>query len=104
MNPRGNHTPSTGGGGETDVLYREKIIKRFVDLQLKSYRQIFSRSAEEVAQLDHLTRRYAFLKRLLKSTEELNVFPDAWGVQARMCRKFCEYTKQVDFFWGGCKR
>lgn len=101
MNPRGNHTPSTGGGGETDVLYREKIIKRFVDLQLKSYRQIFSRSAEEVAQLDHLTRRYAFLKRLLKSTEELNVFPDAWGVQARMCRKFCEYTKQVDFFWGG---
>ncbi|KAG1168987.1 hypothetical protein G6F36_012152 [Rhizopus arrhizus] len=79
------------------VLYestREKIIKRFVDLQLKSYRQIFSRSAEEVAQLDHLTRRYAFLKRLLKSTEELNVFPDAWGVQARMCRKFCEYTKQ----------
>ncbi|KAG0763018.1 hypothetical protein G6F57_007134 [Rhizopus arrhizus] len=66
------------------VLYestREKIIKRFVDLQLKSYRQIFSRSAEEVAQLDHLTRRYAFLKRLLKSTEELNVFPDAMDLE-----------------------
>ncbi|KAG1455215.1 hypothetical protein G6F46_007864 [Rhizopus delemar] len=66
-----------------DESTREKIIKRFVDLQLKSYRQIFSRSTEEVAQLDHLTRRYAFLKRLLKSTEELKVFPDAWGVDEK---------------------
>lgn len=72
---------------------RETIVKRYVDLQLKSYRQIFSRITEDVAQLDHLSRRYAFLKRTLKTCEEVQIFPDSWAVSARISEKFCEYTK-----------
>ena len=69
------------------------MIKRYVDLQLKSYRQIFSRPTEEVSQLDNISRRYAFLKRILKSCSEVNIFPDHWAVNARISEKFCACTK-----------
>ncbi|ORE05043.1 Vps53-like protein, partial [Rhizopus microsporus var. microsporus] len=72
---------------------KEKMIKRYVDLQLKSYRQIFSRPTEEVSQLDNISRRYAFLKRILKSCSEVNIFPDQWAVNARISEKFCACTK-----------
>ncbi|CAO3673961.1 unnamed protein product [Rhizopus microsporus] len=72
---------------------QEKMIKRYVDLQLKSYRQIFSRPTEEVSQLDNISRRYAFLKRILKSCSEVNIFPDHWAVNARISEKFCACTK-----------
>ncbi|KAI9260205.1 Vps53-like protein [Sporodiniella umbellata] len=72
---------------------REKITKRYIDLQLKSYRQIFSRITEDVAQLDHLSRRYAFLKRTLKSAEDTQIFPDTWAMSARLSEQFCSYTR-----------
>lgn len=73
---------------------RERIIKRYVDLELVNYRQIF-RPMEEVSQLDNVSRRYAFLKRILKvcDDEHAEIFPTSWAVSARVCEKFCEYTK-----------
>ncbi|CEP17475.1 hypothetical protein [Parasitella parasitica] len=67
---------------------------RYVDLQLVNYRQIF-RPMEEVSQLDNVSRRYAFLKRILKvcDDEHAEIFPTSWAVSARVCEKFCEYTK-----------
>ncbi|KAL7331154.1 Vacuolar protein sorting-associated protein 53 [Mucor circinelloides] len=77
--------------GETT---RERIIKRYVDLELVNYRQIF-RPMEEVSQLDNVSRRYAFLKRILKvcDDEHAEIFPTSWAVSARVCEKFCEYTR-----------
>ncbi|KAI9492204.1 vacuolar protein sorting 53 [Zychaea mexicana] len=73
---------------------KEKIIKRYVDLQLSDYRQIF-KSAEEVSQLDNISRRYAWLKRLLKTLDEkhADIFPPQWCVTARVCEQFCNYTR-----------
>ncbi|KAI8646117.1 Vps53-like protein [Parasitella parasitica] len=73
---------------------REKIIKRYVDLQLVNYRQIF-RPMEEVSQLENVSRRYAFLKRILKvcDDEHAEIFPTSWAVSARVCEKFCKDTK-----------
>jgi hypothetical protein len=50
---------------------------------------------EEVSQLDNVSRRYAFLKRILKvcDDEHAEIFPKSWAVSARVCEKFCEYTK-----------
>ncbi|KAI9478179.1 MAG: Vps53-like protein, partial [Benjaminiella poitrasii] len=75
-------------------ITKEKIIKRYVDLELANYRQIF-RPLEEVSQLDNTSRRYAFLKRILKvcDDEHAEVFPTNWAVSARVCEKFCEYTR-----------
>ncbi|KAI8148076.1 Vps53-like protein [Fennellomyces sp. T-0311] len=73
---------------------KEKIIKRYVDLQLSDYRQIF-RNAEEVSQIDNISRRYAWLKRLLKTLDEkhADIFPPQWCVTARVCEQFCNYTR-----------
>ncbi|KAG0178040.1 Vacuolar protein sorting-associated protein 53 [Apophysomyces sp. BC1034] len=73
---------------------REKIIKHYVDVQLANYKQIF-RPSEEVSQLDNITRRYAFLKRLLKTCDEehSNVFPSSWCSTGRVCEQFCIHVK-----------
>ena len=76
--------------------FREKIIKRYVDLQLSDYRQIF-RNSEEVSQIDNISRRYAWLKRLLKTLDEkhADIFPPQWCFTARVCEQFCNYTRYV---------
>ncbi|KAI8990308.1 vacuolar protein sorting-associated protein 53 [Pilobolus umbonatus] len=73
---------------------KEKIIKRYVDLQLVNYRQIF-RPMEEVSQVEQISRRYAFLKRILKSCDEehANIFPAEWAVSGRICERFCDFTR-----------
>lgn len=50
---------------------------------------------EEVSQLDNISRRYAFLKRILKvcDDEHAEIFPTTWAVSGRVCQKFCDYTK-----------
>ncbi|CAO3589273.1 unnamed protein product [Absidia cylindrospora] len=77
--------------GETT---KNKIIEHYVDLQLLGYRQIFLVS-EEVSQLDNIGRRYAFLKRVLKTCDEdhRDIFPSDWCVSGRVSEKFCDYTR-----------
>ncbi|KAI7862352.1 Vps53-like protein [Spinellus fusiger] len=73
---------------------KEKILKKYIDLQLMSYRQIF-RLSEETSQIIHISRRYAFLKRILKICDEKHseIFPVAWCASGRLCQQFCDYTK-----------
>ncbi|KAF7725297.1 Vacuolar protein sorting-associated protein 53 [Apophysomyces ossiformis] len=77
---------------------KEKILKHYVDIQLANYRQIFRPSEEVhklVSQLDNIARRYAFLKRLLKTCDEEHseVFPSGWCSSARICEQFCTYVR-----------
>ncbi|KAI8076866.1 Vps53-like protein [Halteromyces radiatus] len=73
---------------------REKIISHYVDLQLMSYRQVFLPS-EEVSQIDNISRRYALLKRVLKTCDEehRDIFPSDWCTSGIVSEKFCNYTR-----------
>ncbi|KAI8373960.1 Vps53-like protein [Choanephora cucurbitarum] len=73
---------------------KDRIVTHYVDLELVSYRQIF-RPMEEVSQLDNVSRRYAFLKRILKTCddEHADIFPSSWAVSAELCNRFCEHTR-----------
>jgi len=73
---------------------RERIITWYCNTQLKEYRNIF-RGSDEAGSLDNISRRYAWLKRLLKTYDDMHadVFPQHWTVNEALCRSFCESTR-----------
>lgn len=80
-----------------DVLgpdVRAHLVDRFVALELKEYRKIF-RSSDEAGQLDNISRRFAWFKRLLHSheLEQGRVFPAEWRVSWHLLAKFAEITR-----------
>ncbi|KZT71823.1 hypothetical protein DAEQUDRAFT_744138 [Daedalea quercina L-15889] len=80
-----------------DVLgpeVRTQFMERYVALELKEYRRIF-RATDEAGQLDNLSRRFAWFKRLLQThdTEQGRVFPAEWKVGWFLCAKFIEITR-----------
>lgn len=80
-----------------DVLgvdVRNHIVDRFVALEMKEYRRIF-RTNDEAGQLDNLSRRYAWFKRLISSfeIEQGRVFPSEWRVGWHLLAKFAEITR-----------
>ena len=82
-----------------DVLgpdVRTQFIERYVALELKEYRRIF-RATDEAGQLDNLSRRFAWFKRLLQThdTEQGRVFPAEWRVGWFLTSKFVEITRSV---------
>ncbi|KAJ3069494.1 Vacuolar protein sorting-associated protein 53 [Quaeritorhiza haematococci] len=67
-----------------DVLggdVKKQLVEWYCDQQLKDYRAIF-RNNPEVAGLDNVSRRFAWLKRLLKTFDEEHAaaFPATWRV------------------------
>ena len=74
--------------------FKNHIVDRFVALELKEYRRIF-RTNDEAGQLDNLSRRYAWFKRLLSSfeLEQGRVFPAEWKVGWNLLAKFVEITR-----------
>jgi len=62
-------------------------------MELKDYRRIF-RPTDEAGQLDNLSRRFSWFRRILSLHEEEhgNVFPTAWSVGKVLCTKFTEIT------------
>ncbi|RUS20036.1 Vps53-like protein [Endogone sp. FLAS-F59071] len=82
-------------GDPMRVVYRNRLVGWYVDLQLRDYRSVFQAN-EEVAALDNVSRRYAWLKRLLKICDEehAEIFPPAWNVSECLCERFCEYTRK----------
>ncbi|KAJ3071482.1 Vacuolar protein sorting-associated protein 53 [Podochytrium sp. JEL0797] len=72
-----------------------ELINWYCDLQLKEYKAIF-RQNQEIASLDSVSRRYAWLKRLLKAHDEEHapVFPPHWKVAENLCERFCADTKK----------
>lgn len=85
-----------------DVLgpdVRAQLLDRFVALELKEYRRIF-RTSDEAGQLDNISRRFAWFKRLLHSheLEQGRAFPAEWRVSWHLLAKFAEITRYEDSF------
>lgn len=80
-----------------DVLgadVRSHLIERYVSLELKEYRRIF-RATDEAGQLDNLSRRFAWFRRLQQNheAEAGRVFPQEWNVAWSLLAKFSEVTR-----------
>jgi hypothetical protein len=78
----------------TFIRSRNALLKWYSLLLLRDYRRIFG-AASEAGQLDNITRRFAWFRRVLKSHEEENaaIFPPAWNVGAVLTAGFSEVTK-----------
>lgn len=80
-----------------DVLgaeFRSHVIERYVALELKEYRRIF-RTQDEAGQLDNISRRFAWFRRLLQTheLEQGRVFPAPWKVSWHLLAKFAEISR-----------
>ncbi|TCD68264.1 Vacuolar protein sorting-associated protein 53 [Steccherinum ochraceum] len=77
-------------GGEI----RSQFVERYVALELKEYRRIF-KATDEAGQLDNLSRRFAWFRRLLQTHENETgrVFPGDWKVGWYLTAKFSEITR-----------
>ena len=76
--------------------FRSQLIDRYSAIELKEYRRIF-RTSDEAGQLDNLSRRFAFFKRVLQNhdSERDHVFPQEWKVGQHLCAKFIDITRCV---------
>ncbi|KAF3162320.1 Vacuolar protein sorting-associated protein 53 [Orbilia oligospora] len=74
---------------------RTRLVNWYCNTQLREYRQIF-RGSEEAGSLDNISRRYSWLKRILKSYDEehIYIFPAAWKVNEILARTFCDNTRE----------
>ncbi|XP_076921561.1 vacuolar protein sorting-associated protein 53 A-like [Bidens hawaiensis] len=71
---------------------REELVNNFCNRELISYQQIFE--GAELAKLDKTERRYAWVKRRLRTNEEIwKTFPASWRVDYLMCIQFCKLTR-----------
>ncbi|CAA0814469.1 Vacuolar protein sorting-associated protein 53 A [Striga hermonthica] len=71
---------------------REELVKNFCSRELTSYQQIFE--GAELAKLDKTERRYAWIKRRLRTNEEIwKIFPSSWHVSYLLCIQFCKLTR-----------
>nr|XP_016472415.1 PREDICTED: vacuolar protein sorting-associated protein 53 A-like isoform X2 [Nicotiana tabacum] len=71
---------------------REELVKSFCNRELTSYQQIFE--GAELAKLDKTERRYAWIKRRLRTNEEIwKIFPRSWHVNYLLCIQFCKLTR-----------
>jgi hypothetical protein len=75
---------------------RAHLLDRYVALELKEYRRIF-RSTDEAGQLDNISRRFAWFRRLLQTheIEQGRVFPAEWRVGWHLLAKFIETTRYI---------
>ncbi|KAJ7946495.1 vacuolar protein sorting-associated protein 53 A [Quillaja saponaria] len=72
---------------------REELVNNFCSRELTSYEQIFD--GAELAKLDKTERRYAWIKRRMRSNEEIwKIFPPSWHVPYRLCIQFCKKTRK----------
>ncbi|XP_044478748.1 vacuolar protein sorting-associated protein 53 A-like isoform X3 [Mangifera indica] len=72
---------------------REELVNNFCRRELTSYEQIFE--GAELAKLDKTERRYAWIKRRMRTNEEIwKIFPLSWHVSYRLCIQFCKKTRK----------
>ncbi|KAL8569004.1 hypothetical protein ACOMHN_048252 [Nucella lapillus] len=76
-----------------DPKVKRDLLAWFVKLQLSEYLVLFAED-QDVAWLDKIDRRYAWIKRTLVDFEEKfgHLFPAAWEVSERICVEFCQVT------------
>ncbi|KXS19711.1 hypothetical protein M427DRAFT_52599 [Gonapodya prolifera JEL478] len=73
---------------------RKQVLDIYCESQLKEYRSLF-RGNDEIAALDNTSRRYAWLKRLLRlhDAEHAGAFPPTWRASDVLCERFCDDTR-----------
>ncbi|KAK8487989.1 hypothetical protein V6N12_074485 [Hibiscus sabdariffa] len=72
---------------------REELVNNFCSRELTSYEQIFE--GAELAKLDKTERRYAWIKRRMRTNEEIwKIFPTSWLVPYRLCIQFSKKTRK----------
>ncbi|KAJ7527685.1 hypothetical protein O6H91_16G066600 [Diphasiastrum complanatum] len=75
-----------------DSSAREELVRNVCSKELTAYQQIFQ--GTEVAKLDKVERRYAWIKRQLRAHEEIwQIFPPSWQVAYLLCIQFCKVTR-----------
>ncbi|KAH6934373.1 hypothetical protein HPB50_023742 [Hyalomma asiaticum] len=79
-----------------DKKVKQELLKWFVSLQLAEYTHLFQAN-QDVAWLDRVDRRYAWLKNHLVKFESKfgQLFPADWEVSERIAVEFCHITRQV---------
>lgn len=78
-----------------DPKVKRELLGWFVKLQLSEYLVLFGEN-QDVAWLDKIDRRYAWIKRTLVDFEEKfgHLFPVDWEVSERICIEFCDSTRK----------
>ncbi|KAG8194624.1 hypothetical protein JTE90_003101 [Oedothorax gibbosus] len=74
---------------------RRDLLKWFVSIQLSEYSHLFQET-QEIAWLDKIDKRYAWLKKHLISFEEkfARMFPPDWEVSENIAVEFCHITRK----------
>ncbi|XP_040192733.1 vacuolar protein sorting-associated protein 53 homolog [Rana temporaria] len=77
-----------------DVRIKQEIIKKFIRQHLSEYSVLFQEN-QDVAWLDKIDRRYAWIKRQLVDYEEkyVRMFPVDWCMTERIAVEFCHITR-----------
>ena len=73
---------------------KSALIDWYCSLQLREYRRIF-RATDEAGQLDNVSRRFAWFRRVLKihEDEHASAFLDHWKTERWLLRRFADVTK-----------
>jgi hypothetical protein len=73
---------------------RARLVTWYCNTQLREYRQVF-RGNDEAGSLDNISRRYAWLKRILKvyDDDHAGIFPLSWKVDEMLVKSFCDGTR-----------
>uniref|UniRef100_A0A803W144 Vacuolar protein sorting-associated protein 53 homolog n=1 Tax=Ficedula albicollis TaxID=59894 RepID=A0A803W144_FICAL len=77
-----------------DPRIKQEIIKKFIKQHLSEYLVLFQEN-QDVAWLDKIDRRYAWVKRQLVDYEEKfgRMFPAEWCMTERIAVEFCHVTR-----------
>ncbi|KAM9209805.1 vacuolar protein sorting-associated protein 53 homolog [Dugong dugon] len=77
-----------------DPRIKQEIIKKFIKQHLSEYLVLFQEN-QDVAWLDKIDRRYAWIKRQLVDYEEKygHMFPREWYMSERIAVEFCHVTR-----------
>uniref|UniRef100_A0A3Q2Z1V5 Vacuolar protein sorting-associated protein 53 homolog n=1 Tax=Hippocampus comes TaxID=109280 RepID=A0A3Q2Z1V5_HIPCM len=77
-----------------DPRIKLEIIKKFIRQHLSEYLVLFQEN-QDVAWLDKIDRRYAWIKRQLVDYEEKygRMFPEEWCMTERIAVEFCHITR-----------
>ncbi|CCF49657.1 hypothetical protein NDA11_001152 [Ustilago hordei] len=74
---------------------KSTLIDWYCSLQLREYRRIF-RATDEAGQLDNVSRRFAWFRRILKIHEDEHAaaFLEGWKAERWLIRRFSDVTKE----------
>lgn len=74
---------------------RQEIIDWYVRLQLSDYRHVFPENSD-VSSLEKLDRRYAWVKRVVATSEEegAGLFPPHWRIAEAIFYQFCLWLRK----------